>query len=488
MGFTNESDLRHLYKKLKQFSRFKKENRLDFMEWSRYARQNEARLKILNRVNNKEGENTFVIFGSNRSGKTELGAGVVAEIFKSNKNCRIWAATNSDLSVKAQQRKLHSIIRKCDIDYGEFNLVRGWKNKTIISKSGTVIYLKTYEQGAASFQGDDIDLAWFDEEPPWDVFSETMIRLSDRRGIMLMTFTTLLGFTRVVNKVWQSPDPKIYCTTLLARENPFLSNESKEQLLGSIDPDELKSRWDGEPNIKSGLIYKEYGSDNKIKRFNFKELVKNQPKRFSIHECIDPHERTPHHWLRFLYDRQDDVLYVVDELKAPRESMLISDFSLLIKAKRGGVLPKYCQIDTASMKPVVVNVPQGDYQDETHNIRSEFQRCGIDTILCVKDNAIGIESVKSRLKTVRNRSGEVVRKPKLFVFDDLDGLHFEFMRYSWESYSSATIAEKKEIINTPLKKNDHFLDCLKYECIKLKSDYEEVEQAEYVPTYDDIGY
>lgn len=470
--------LQELHSKLKQFSEYKRDNRIDFMEWSRYPAQDTARQKIIDRIKTKVGPNIFVIFGGNRSGKSELGGGVVSEIFRDIPNYRIWCATLSDLSVKVQQKKLDSMLRKQDIVYGEYNLVRGWTNKTIVSKQNTVIYFKTYEQGASSFQGDNVDLIWFDEEMPWDVLRESLIRLADSQGVMLLTFTSLSGFTRVVNFVYESDNPNIYLTTLTAKDNPFLSDASKQQLYDSIDPDERESRWEGKPHLKTGLIYKSFRTDiHTIQRFDYIQLSKNDPNRFVIHEGIDPHTRTPHHWLRFLYDKKTDTLYVVDELKAPKESMLIDEYSRLIRAKRQGIQPEFTQIDTSAGTPDVIRKHVDEDQEDVVTIRTEFTRCGIDTILVAKDNSVGIGAVQRRLSFRTDEKGNFIKRPRIYVFDDLQGFRWEISRYSWDSYTTSKSQDKKELINAPLKKDDHFMDVLKYECIKLLP-YQREDQKE----------
>ena len=39
---------------------------------------------------------------------------------------------------------------------------------------------------------------WFDEEPPLDIYCEGRTRCQARRGIVIVTFTPLLGMTEVV--------------------------------------------------------------------------------------------------------------------------------------------------------------------------------------------------------------------------------------------------------------------------------------------------
>ncbi len=458
--------LRHILKALNQLEVDRSENLLDYMEWEKYPEQNDMVTSAIRRVKTKEGPNIYVIFGGNRAGKTEAGAGVIAQLFRDCPNLRIWCATLSDLSIKVQQRKLASLIRKRDIDYGEYNQIRGWKNNLIVSKKNSVVAFKTYEQGREAFQGDDLDLVWFDEEVPWDVFQEALMRLTDRQGVILLTFTALQGYTRLVNSLWGVERDDVKTTVLTQTMNPFLSKEAKAQALANVDPDEYQARILGKPHMKSGLIYKEFGDIHKIPRFDFRALVKENPNRWRISEGIDPHPRTPHHWLRFLYDDYEDILYVVDEIQAPKESMIISEFAELILNMRGRLKPEYCQIDTSSMTPDVIQKHPDEKQDNISTVRNQFALNGIPTILCTKDNAVGISGVKDRLRNHRREGKELVQKPKLYVFDDLKGIINEFQHYVWDSYQSAKIEERNETINRPKKKDDHFMDILKYEVIR----------------------
>lgn len=57
---------------------------------------------------------------------------------------------------------------------------------------------KSYDQGRRVFQGTAKHLIWLDEECPPEVYGECLIRLATTRGIMLTTFTPLLGLSEVV--------------------------------------------------------------------------------------------------------------------------------------------------------------------------------------------------------------------------------------------------------------------------------------------------
>jgi len=59
---------------------------------------------------------------------------------------------------------------------------------------------KAYDQGRKKFQGTAKDLIWLDEEPPEDVYDECMMRLMTTDGLMLCTFTPLLGMSKIAKR------------------------------------------------------------------------------------------------------------------------------------------------------------------------------------------------------------------------------------------------------------------------------------------------
>lgn len=69
----------------------------------------------------------------------------------------------------------------------------------------SILQFKSYDQGRKTFQGTKKDLLWFDEEPPIDVYEEGLLRLTatspgEDNGLMLATFTPLLGLSKVALK------------------------------------------------------------------------------------------------------------------------------------------------------------------------------------------------------------------------------------------------------------------------------------------------
>lgn len=66
------------------------------------------------------------------------------------------------------------------------------------------IKFKSYEQGPGAFEGTEQDVIALDEEPPMNVYGEALMRLTsttgrfEDNGIMMLTFTPLLGYSDVV--------------------------------------------------------------------------------------------------------------------------------------------------------------------------------------------------------------------------------------------------------------------------------------------------
>ena len=59
--------------------------------------------------------------------------------------------------------------------------------------------LKTYDQQRKRWQGTSRHVIWGDEECGMDLYTEMITRVMDVDGIVMMTFTPMLGQSEVVN-------------------------------------------------------------------------------------------------------------------------------------------------------------------------------------------------------------------------------------------------------------------------------------------------
>lgn len=62
----------------------------------------------------------------------------------------------------------------------------------------SVLAFKSYEKGREKWQGETLHGVWLDEECPMDIYSEALTRTNATTGIVMMTFTPLLGMSEVV--------------------------------------------------------------------------------------------------------------------------------------------------------------------------------------------------------------------------------------------------------------------------------------------------
>lgn len=81
-----------------------------------------------------------------------------------------------------------------------------WKSPSGPVDGTSVLGLKSYQQGRRSFQGTEQDVIWTDEEPPMDVYGEMLMRLMTTKGLAMLTFTPLEGWTDVVESFY--PDKR----------------------------------------------------------------------------------------------------------------------------------------------------------------------------------------------------------------------------------------------------------------------------------------
>lgn len=67
-------------------------------------------------------------------------------------------------------------------------------------KSGgeSLTVLKSYDQRRESFQGTEQDVILLDEEPPQDIYVESLLRTMTNDGMIMLTFTPLSGASDVV--------------------------------------------------------------------------------------------------------------------------------------------------------------------------------------------------------------------------------------------------------------------------------------------------
>lgn len=67
------------------------------------------------------------------------------------------------------------------------------------SGDNSTLGFKSYDQGREKWQGETLDIVWFDEEPSMDIYMEGLTRTNATGGMVYLTFTPLQGMSDVVH-------------------------------------------------------------------------------------------------------------------------------------------------------------------------------------------------------------------------------------------------------------------------------------------------
>lgn len=117
------------------------------------------------------------------------------------------------------------------------------------------LYFKRYEQGREKWQGETLDVVWYDEEPPADIYTEGLTRTNATGGIAYMTFTPLLGMSDVVMRFLNEPSPDRSVTYMTIDDALHYTPEQRAAIIASYPAHEREARAKGIPTLGSGRVF-----------------------------------------------------------------------------------------------------------------------------------------------------------------------------------------------------------------------------------------
>jgi phage terminase large subunit-like protein len=199
----------------------------------------------------------------------------------------------------------------------------------------STVHFKSYESGTEKWMGRSVDCIWLDEEPDRSLYSQSVTRTLDRRGMVYLTFTPEKGMTETVsafmnnikkgqsltNATWD--DASEDTRSMFGRPG-HLDHETMDQILAAYSPHEREMRKYGKPVIGSGLVFP----------IPEEKLI------------VEPFE-IPEHWLRIAaidlgwdhdtavvwgaHDVDEDIFYIYDSYNQNKRSP--ADHSVEIKRR-----------------------------------------------------------------------------------------------------------------------------------------------------------
>lgn len=124
-----------------------------------------------------------------------------------------------------------------------------------ISGGESQLSFKTYEQGREKWQGETLDLLWFDEEPPQDIYTEGLTRTNATGGMVFLTFTPLLGMSDVVKRFLLDKVEGTHVTQMTINDAYHYTDEQRRAIIASYPEYERDARTKGIPQLGSGRVF-----------------------------------------------------------------------------------------------------------------------------------------------------------------------------------------------------------------------------------------
>lgn len=427
----------------------------------------------------------ILIFGGNRSSKTETAAKKV--VTKGLKKClRIWCVgeTFSD-SVNIQQRKIWNLIPKYRIKYGYWNEINGFPNRKMLLDNGSLIIFKSFDQGREAFQSDDIDLVWFDEEPPVDIYKECRMRLVDRNGDMMLSMTSLKGVTDLIADIYEDCDViesrhaplvkkqlpvlaekngyKIFF--LWTSDNKYINQSRLEEEAKLMTEQEILSRIYGLPTNLSGKIYMQFNKQVHVTDIDDIPKTGNQ-----LWNVLDPHDRKPWAVGWYLVNKNETV-YCVDEYPNKDFNEMLyddktyADYAEIIKAKEASIRQLFgCTGKTKRVidpnfgnKTVQMAERQGGQSKTTP--RKELEKHG----LAYEDGIDALEAGHLKVREIlhwKAKEGQLIIAPKFYISSHCQNHITHLSRYSRKDIMAGDGDVKDKV--QPQDKYKDFCDLTRY--------------------------
>lgn len=117
------------------------------------------------------------------------------------------------------------------------------------------ILFKTYDQGRLRWQGATIDMVWFDEEPPPDIYSEGCTRTQVQGGFVYLTFTPLLGMSEVVSRFLKLKPVNSRTIKMGITDALHYTEAQRASILARYPEHERDARAYGNPILGSGRVF-----------------------------------------------------------------------------------------------------------------------------------------------------------------------------------------------------------------------------------------
>lgn len=273
-----------------------------------------------------------LLMAANQVGKSEAGAfeaachltGQYPKWWRGrrfNRPVRCWFAGETSMAARDIQQKKLCGEPGVEDDYGSGLIPRElFADKPSLARGVTDAYdtiqvrhvsggisvgrFKSYEQGRAKFQGETLDFIHFDEEPPLDIYSEGLTRITATGGMVYMTFTPLKGMSDVVRRFTEEASEQRGIVSMTIEDAKHIPASERARIIAGYPAHEREARAKGVPMLGSGRIFQ-------VTEESISEpLVDHVPPHWVKIWGIDFGINHPFAAALILWDRDNDVVHV----------------------------------------------------------------------------------------------------------------------------------------------------------------------------------
>lgn len=252
-----------------------------------------------------------------------------------------------------------------------------------VSGDKSIINLKSYDQGRQAFEGTKRHYVWEDEEAPADIHRENVQRVFDHNGVVFNTFTPLQGqteLTRDLRKRAQADNPSVYMTTLTWDNVPHITDEQIEQFKGRYPAHEMKARRFGIPKMGSGAVFTtDFDDVLSVKPF---KIPDHWPRAYGMDFGWSPH---PTAVIWGAWDRESDIIYLYSEHRMKQE---LPDIHASAVKMRGSWIK-------GNSETAGTNASDGQRMIDI------YRGLGLNLIKAKKDTEANIYAARQRIETGR---------------------------------------------------------------------------------------
>ena len=319
--------------------------------------------------------------------------------------------------------------------------------RTLTIANGSFLEFMSCDQDEQKFAGTSRHAVWFDEEPPENIFNECLLRLVDTGGCYYITVTPLQDMSWTFDRLytpWKNKkNLSIDVFEVDTADNIYIDMDVMDTLLQGMSDNEIETRKTGSYISHTGLVYKDSFHAENVLTEDILETDRWNTilRKWGHFEMMDHGLTNPTAWLFGAYDEEGRII-IYDEYYQRGKLVMENAAAILERRKFLRTQPQYCVGDPsiANKDPITGT-----------SIHTEYAEHGIYI-------GLGLNNVDGGIMRVAHR----FRRELTFISPRCEWLLWELQRYRWAKFASSKIAARNNAKETPLKKDDHLLDALRY--------------------------